>query len=65
MASEQPENETSVLTKWGPVVVFNGKNYPFFENSVVMAMVAANTLGFLSDTETTVAVPAETDSDMQ
>ncbi|THV48992.1 hypothetical protein BGAL_0217g00170 [Botrytis galanthina] len=65
MASEQPEKETTVWTNWGPVEVFNGTNYPFFENSVVMAMAAANTLGFLNDTETIVAVPAETDSDMQ
>ncbi|TGO69486.1 hypothetical protein BOTNAR_0010g00220 [Botryotinia narcissicola] len=65
MASKQSEKETMVSTKWGPVVVFNGTNYPFFENSVVMAMAAANTMGFLDETETIVAVPAETGSDMQ
>ncbi|KAF7891218.1 uncharacterized protein EAF02_001543 [Botrytis sinoallii] len=65
MASEQPEKETTVSTMWGPVAIFNGTNYPFFENSVVMAMAAANALGFLDDTETIVAVPAETDSDIQ
>ncbi|TGO17071.1 hypothetical protein BTUL_0021g00700 [Botrytis tulipae] len=65
MASEQSEKETTVSTKWGPIVVFNGTNYPFFENSVVMAMAAANALGFLDDTETIVAVPAEEGSDIQ
>ncbi|TGO34468.1 hypothetical protein BHYA_0196g00250 [Botrytis hyacinthi] len=65
MALKQLEKETTASTKWGPIVVFNGTNYPVFEHSVVMSMAAANALGFLDDTETIVAVPAETGSDMQ
>ncbi|KAF7950295.1 hypothetical protein EAE96_007583 [Botrytis aclada] len=65
MASEHPEKETTILTKWGPIVFFNGTNYPFFRDSVMMAMAAADALGFLENTETIVAVPAETDSEVQ
>ncbi|KAM3150219.1 hypothetical protein ABEW05_009459 [Botrytis cinerea] len=65
MALKRSEEETTVSTKWGPVVIFNGTNYPYFKNSVVMALAAAGALGFLDNTEAVVAVPAETDSDIQ
>ncbi|TEY55493.1 hypothetical protein BOTCAL_0232g00010 [Botryotinia calthae] len=64
MASKRSEEETTVSTKWGPVVIFNGTNYPYFRNSVVMALAAADALGFIDNTEEVVTAPAESESEL-